>query len=274
MRAAVILALMLTACGSPRQSEAPASVPAAVTFEGAEATDAAARLAHGERMTKVLGCAGCHGDGLAGLIWDDDPKGYGTSWASNLTQAIPQLTDAQLEALLRAGIHPERENLWGMPSELFQHLSGPDMAALILYLRTLKPEGEASPPPILGPRAKKEIATGEVKPAATLVRELRDVLPVDLGPNHALGRYTTQVTCAECHGPKLEGMPNGNPDLIVAGAYSRGEFELLITEGIAKDNRKLKPLMVGVSKGRFSQLTPRERDALYAYLKARADRPQ
>jgi hypothetical protein len=37
-------------------------------------------------------------------------------------------------------------------------------------------------------------------------------------------------------------------------------------------NRKLKPAMTIVAQTRFSRLTPRERDALYAYLKARAER--
>ena len=32
-------------------------------------------------------------------------------------------------------------------------------------------------------------------------------------------------------------------------------------------------MMSGVSKYRFKYLTPHERDALYAYLKARAERP-
>ena len=80
------------------------------------------------------------------------------------------------------------------------------------------------------------------------------------------------MTCAECHGAELKG--RGNPDLIVAGAYSREEFDRLMTQGIATGGRKLKPMMEGVSRDRFSQMTPRERGALYAYLKARAEAPQ
>ena len=76
------------------------------------------------------------------------------------------------------------------------------------------------------------------------------------------------------HGPELKGTPDGTPDLIVAGAYSREEFERLMTDGIGKDNRKLKPLMVAVAKERFTRMTRHERDALYAYLKARAEQPQ
>lgn len=62
------------------------------------------------------------------------------------------------------------------------------------------------------------------------------------------------------------------PDLIVVGAYTRAEFERLIMTGVPVGGRKLNPMMSGVAKTRFARLTPHERDALYAYLKARADK--
>jgi hypothetical protein len=46
-----------------------------------------------------------------------------------------------------------------------------------------------------------------------------------------------------------------------------------MTRGIAAGNRKINPVMAGVARTRFSHFTPHERDALYAYLKARAERP-
>jgi hypothetical protein len=62
------------------------------------------------------------------------------------------------------------------------------------------------------------------------------------------------------------------PNLIVAGGYSRAEFEELMTRGIAAGNRKINPIMAGVARTRFSHFTAHERDALYSYLRARADR--
>ncbi|MEO8175593.1 MAG: hypothetical protein ABI626_02925 [Sphingomicrobium sp.] len=237
-------------------------------------TEAAARVAHGQRLTWVLGCRGCHGKDLAGRNFTQDEPQYGPVYASNLTLVVPHTSDAALERLLRTGEHPDRDNLWIMPSELFQHLSAPDLAALIAYLRTVPPTGQPTPLPVLSAADKKEIATGEYKPAAQLVSETRGVMPTDAGPQYALGRYMTSVTCAECPGPRLEGKKGDTPDLIIAGAYSRDEFEQLITHGIAKGGRKIHPLMVDVARNRFSRLTPHERDALYAYLKARAKRPQ
>lgn len=234
-------------------------------------------LAHGERLTFVLGCQGCHGKGMIGNKWDDDPAGYGVMWASNLTRAVALMSDSQLENLLRRGAHPSRGDLWAMPSELFQHLSATDMAALIAYLRTLPATGPLSPPPAPGPKARAEIASGAYKPAAAMVTELHDVLPIDAGSAYAQGRYITSVTCAECHGPKLEGHTSEEgriPDLIVAGTYTSSEFDHFITTGVTPGNRKIHPLMAQVAQSRFSRLTPVERKTVYDYLHARAMLPQ
>jgi len=262
----------VAACGSENtapESGQPKRPP--TTFDGALIADVSAKAAHGKRLSDVLGCSGCHGKTLEGNVWVDSPEG-GVLHAPNLTLALPKYTDAQLKRLLLTGEHPRREHLWEMPSALFQHLAAPDLDGLIAYLRTLKPAGEPSPEPVIGPLAKQMIEKGELKPTSQLVQETRNVGPVDMGPSHKLGRYITRVTCAECHGPKLEG-GDKNPDLIAVGAYTGEEFEKLITQGVAKGDRKLHPLMVGVAKGRFSKLTPHEREALYAYLKARAEQP-
>lgn len=278
MRAIAIGLLVLAAgaCGAPKgetdKADAPV-VPAAVTFDGADYSDQAAKVGHGKRLVAVLGCTGCHGKELDGRVFVDSPE-EGLLHASNLTRALPNYSDAQLVRLLREGVHPTGRDVWGMPSELFQHLSKPDESALIAYLRTLKPTGEPSPQPRLGPLAKELVAKGELKPSADFVRETKTVGPVDLGPQHALGRYIAITTCAECHGPKLDGREPNNPDLIVVGGYTREEFDQLITQGKAPGGRKLKELMVNVAVGRFSKLTPNERDALYDYLKARAEQPQ
>jgi mono/diheme cytochrome c family protein len=275
MRAAgLLLLLFCVGCGSGKGAEEPeAAVEQPVAFQGAMRANASAKVAHGERISRVLGCQGCHGEQLDGRLWDDDPKGYGVMWASNLTRAIPAMDDAQLRRLLTTGVHPKGRDLWVMPSELFQHLSASDLDALVAYLRTLPPRGQPSPDPVLGPRAIAEAKSGQVKPAAALVQDLKAEGPADLGPDYALGRYIARVTCAECHGPKLKGRGGDTPDLIVASGYSRPEFERLITEGVPTGGRKLKPLMQSVAKGRYSKLTTDERDALYAYLKALAEQP-
>ena len=275
MRYWAVAALLLSACHP--QSKSPPK-PVEITFDGVGVTEASSVQAHGERLSWVLGCRGCHGKDLQGTFFTEDEPQYGPLYASNLTVEVPEYTDAQLEGIIRRGVHPKRNTVWGMPSEIFQHLSDADLKAVIAHLRTIKPAGKKLPPPQFSKLDKEEIKSGEYEPAIKLVRERAAMLPVDLGARYALGRYITEVTCAECHGPRLDGKqppkPGMPPDLIVVGGYSRAEFETLMTRGIPIGNRKLNPMMSGVAQRRFSRLTPHERDALYAYLKARAEQPQ
>lgn len=258
----IAILVLVAAC-----DKAP-SKAAETAFDGAAATTAAAVQAHGERLSRVLGCRGCHGEDLEGHQFYE-------RYASNLTREIPEYSDAQIVRVLRTGVPRDGRELWGMPSELFQHMSDADIAALIAHLRTLKPSGQPNRPPPLPweDETRALIASGKLKPAFRFVRDERGLAPVDLGPTNALGRYITRVTCAECHGPKLEGPTiEKAPNLVVAGGYTRAEFETLLTKGIPTGGRKL-DLMADVARERFVHLTPHERDALYAYLKARAEQP-
>jgi mono/diheme cytochrome c family protein len=279
MRAlSIALLFALSACSRAPQQAAGAT-PTETAFDGAQVTNAAARVEHGRRISVVLGCHGCHTEKLTGQnIFADSPQ-YGAMYAPNLTQFIPHHSDAEIENILRRGVEPTRKDLWGMPSSVFQNLSATDMRALIAYLRSIPPSGDPSPPPRLTALAKKTfIDTGEVKPEAQFVAEARLKPSVDLGPRYALGRYITSVTCAECHGSDLGGTKDvepglNSPNLIVVGAYTRADFEKLMTTGVPVGGRKLR-LMDEVAKHRFTQFTEHERDAVYAYLKARAEQPQ
>ncbi len=265
-----LLALLIwsvCACTADSQQDSTSYDAPPTAFDGALVQQAAAKAAHGKRIAEVLGCTGCHGKDLQG-------ERFYELYASNLTRDVPKYTDQQLEHVLRVGVPPTGRDLWGMPSELFQHLSAPDMAALIAYMRTLEPAGAPTLPPLpFPPDVQQMIAEGEWKTTAATVRDAEAHAPVDLGPTHELGRYIARVTCAECHGPELKGRSD-TPDLIVVGAYSPTEFDGLMVEGTGAGGRKLKPMMEGVSKGRFSKMTAREREALYGYLKARAEQPQ
>ena len=61
------------------------------------------------------------------------------------------------------------------------------------------------------------------------------------------------------------------PNLIVAGAVLTRPVRNAHERGIPANNRKINPVMAGVSRTRFAHFTSHERDALYAYLKARAE---
>ncbi|MEO7865367.1 MAG: c-type cytochrome [Sphingomicrobium sp.] len=255
----------LAGCGPEPQARHTPKV-AALAFDGAQVLGAATQAKRGERLTWVLGCHGCHGKTLEG-------QRFYELYATNLTRKLPQLSDSEFERILRHGTY-KNDQLWGMPAEIFQHLSAPDMKSVLSYLRTFKPTGPPDQARLpWEAEAAVLIAENKLKPVATVVRETRNLGPVDLGERYALGRYITRVTCAECHGPELKGSPGDTPNLIVAGAYSRREFETLLTKGEAPGGRKIAELMSDVAKNRFSRMTPHERDSLYAYLKARAEAP-
>lgn len=267
MRLLAAAVMLATSACSAGQADDPPAEPF-IAFDGAYTTEAPAKIAHGRRISWALGCHGCHGKDLQG-------QRFYELYASNLTREVPKYADAQLERLIRGGIHPSGRDIWAMPSEIFQHLSDADLDAIIAYLRTVEPAGEPTGKPLpFEPDAQKLIAEGKIMPAAQTVLKTKAKTPPDLGETHALGRYITMVTCAECHGPELKGQEGDTPDLIVAGGYSREDFERMITTGVPTGNRKLKELMQDVARNRFSKLTPHERDALYAYLKARAEAPQ
>jgi cytochrome c553 len=262
---AIVLLATTAACGSEDRSEPEAEAPP-VAFDGALVTEDSAKIAHGRRLVDVLGCTGCHGASLQG-------ERFYELYASNLTRELPKYSDAQFERLMRAGEHPTGREVWGMPSEIFQHLSEPDLAALLSYLRSLPPAGLPTQPRLpWEPEAEKMIAAGELKPAADFVRTEKKLAPADLGPSHVLGRYITRVTCAECHAAELKGREGDTPNLDMAGAYSDEQFRTLMRTGKPPSGKELR-LMSAVARDRFSKMTDHEVEALYGYLQARAKTP-
>jgi len=275
-----IFALLIcgvAACGNPEradeaQPDAPV-VPAALTYDGANATDAAGKLAHGERMSWALGCKGCHGENLQGMnVTEPDPE-VGDMNAPNLTLLMASYSDADMEKVIRRGVPKDGREFWFMPSESFQYTSDADLAALIVYLRTLKPAGSQLPPINKGPLFEKDISQGKYTHARGMVERFRASRPADLGERHALGRYIAMTACTECHNSELQGYEDFTPDLDIAGTYSEAELEALLTTGKGKAKPYL-GLMSKTGKERFSKFTPRERAAIIGYVKARADRPR
>lgn len=260
-------ALALAACG--RAPEAPPEPPRFAQAAGQT------QLQHGERLASVLGCKGCHGADLQGQPWNEEAD-LAISFSSNLTRALPAYSDAALERAIRIGVRADGTPLWDMPSEIFTKLDPADMAALIAYLRTLRPAGVVHPRIVFGPRGRREVAAGTYRPAPVVVRAEYARDPVRFDAAHDQARYMIRATCGECHGVALEGShwpppERSPPDLDVAGAYSRADFQRLMRTGIATGGRQV-GLMSQAARNRFSHLADAEVDAIYDYLAARARR--
>ncbi|MBN8846370.1 MAG: c-type cytochrome [Sphingomonadales bacterium] len=229
---------------------------------------------HGERVSLLLGCSGCHGADLAGKEWSE-PE-FATVWSANLTASAAKYDDAQLKAVIVGGKRPDGRVLWDMPSHLFTQLADADMAALIAFIRSRPKKGAEHPPPVFGPGAKKEMAEGLYVSSAETVARSGKAWPPDMGQEHARARYIVRATCAECHEMTLRGgipYPGAEPraDLRIAGAYELKDFSHLLHTGTAAGNRKL-GLMGEVARGRYSHFSEAEIAAIHAYLKAVAER--
>ena len=264
----------LSACGSKREREQAAPAAAAViTYDGAVTKERAAQVRHGERMATMFGCTGCHGDNLQGQNVTAGEPDYGDMNAPNITLLLSKYDDRALDRLIRHGVPLDGRKFWFMPSEVFQFIADPDYQALVAYLRTVKPKGKQLPPVRIGPALQKQIDDGTGHDAVANIAIFKKEVPTDLGPAHALGRYIAMTTCTECHNSKLQGTPGFAPDLDIAGSYSAAELTALLTIGEGKVKKDL-GLMSETAKHRFVRLTPNERAAVIAYLKARSDRPQ
>ncbi|HEY0116151.1 MAG TPA: cytochrome c [Allosphingosinicella sp.] len=262
----LIATLLLAGCGRQEASDpAPAAPP--VQFQRLSTNP----VEHGQRLSSVLGCAGCHGADLTGEDWSE--PGFGRLWTANLTRAVPAYSDAQLAAAIRGGVRHDGTELWEMPSHLFTALTAEDMTALIAFLRSRPPAGEARPLPSFEAGAHREIAQGTFKSSRTQVAEEGGRWPPDAGPRHALGRYIVRATCAECHGMNLAGgqphpKATPRPDLrAIVPAYDAAAFERLMRTGKALEDRELR-MMSDVARGRYRHFSAGELEAVRQYLLA------
>jgi mono/diheme cytochrome c family protein len=234
----------------------------------------AAEKAAAPRLARVLGCLGCHGEGLKGKLMFDAP-GVARVVAPNITEVAAKASDQQLAAGIRQGIGHDGRGLFIMPSPQYSRLTDRETAALVGWIRTLPRAQGQTRGLSAGPIGRLGIVIGSFRPGPAGVAEYRTQAPIVAGPEHEAGRHLAATACSECHGPALMGGSAGpdekTPDLRVAAGYDPAQFRALIRTGRPPDGRDL-GLMATVAKADFSHLTDTEIDALHAYLTARAKR--
>ncbi|MDJ0711070.1 MAG: cytochrome c [Woeseiaceae bacterium] len=264
------LLLALAACGDEvpiSESEPVAEQPFAFATHPFELVSTDPNE-HGERLSAVLGCIGCHKLDLTGEDWSDPD--WGVLWTANLTQSAAAFSEHELTVMIAEGKRPDRA-LMDMPSYLFSKLHPDDLAALVSYLKTLPVKGVQHPDPTIGPKLAEDIASGAFKDSMRQVAEMKNAAPPDLGAEHAYARSILRATCAECHGMDLQGNTEPMldapppPNLRIVAAYSAEDFSTLMKTGKPIGDRELK-VMGGVSRGRYSRFTDSEIKAVYDYL--------
>jgi len=282
MRTFAILLLLVAACDrQPDTDRATVETrPPAVTFDGGDYQSEVAKITHGKRLSSLFSCNACHGPDYSGVNFGEIIPLVQGLWASNISLAMPKMSDADLERLLRKGVHPDRE-IYLMPSKQTQFLSKGDMTALIAFLRTIPPVGEPTPLPPKGfeqavrarlPKdywlTEEERKTGSYANAAEEVTYYADHQLPNLGPRLARGRMIASAICSSCHGATLDGV--GEPAGAIQGAlaYDDAAFDRLLIESVDRTGRRVK-----VEWGfghEAAQLTPAERRDVIAYVRALA----
>ena len=110
--------------------ERPAAPPAGVT------------VTYGEYLAHAHGCAGCHGETLAG----HQPAEPGAPFAPSLTPGgeLGTWSEAEFFAAVRTGVTPAGRRLSeAMPSQYLVQLTDAELSAIWLYLRSLPARAEA-----------------------------------------------------------------------------------------------------------------------------------
>ena len=269
--AGVAALLLVVIGGAFAVSEAMIRWPAEKPVVRLVASSDPGAVERGRQVAKINGCHDCHGKKLEGLLFHDDMPII-RAWGPNLSRAIAEQTDSELDGAIRHGVAADGRRLWIMPSSAFAHLTDQETADLLAYLRTYKPTGEKQPHLQVGHIGRLGVLLGQFKSEPDMIKADGPGLKLeDLGPRHAQGRDLARA-CVECHGQRLEGSKMlKSPDLSIAASYDPEDFERLLHTGIAAGDRKL-GLMSGVGPARFSDLTSEQIAALQGYLKARVER--
>ncbi|WP_051504408.1 c-type cytochrome [Sphingomonas jaspsi] len=261
----------LTACHQRKEvaAEEPTK-PAAITYDGATTTDPTAKVAHGERLSFILGCKGCHGENLQGENVTPGDKAQGDMWASNITLRMANYNDAQFADFLRKGEVHDGRALVFMPIETFQYLSDADVAALTAYLRTVPKAGKETPPVRLGTVWADKSPDADFLPAKQMAARFRANALSDYGGRHPLGHYIAQTVCAECHNSELQGYEDFSPNLDIVGTYNDAELMHMFMTGEGKTKKDL-GLMSGTARHRTAKMTQHEREELIGFLRDRLE---
>ncbi len=225
------------------------------------------RLEEGERLATLFGCAdACHGDRMQGAVVYEHPLN-GRLVAPNLTRAARERTLPELEAVIRQGIRPDGTSVFGKPSSSYAVMTDEDLGAILAYIREypLQPERQGAPDYGLLTRWKMVSGALPIEAESTVHQPWRNTFR----NNEArLGEYLTLLSCTDCHGADLQGMPEVAPSLDLIGNYDENEFIDLLARGMAPGEQPL-ATKVPMATERFSRFTQDEMEAIYVYLKTR-----
>jgi len=237
-------------------------------------TDSAA-IERGKHLATTVGfCTDCHGENLAGQVFDEGLL-VGRLSVPNLTRGQGGvgdiLTDTDWVRTIRHGLRADGRTLIDMPSNYYYYLSDADLAAIIAYLKTLPPVDNNLPPTSMGPLARLFMLQD---PSLLPAQVIDHTGPRPAAPEIAItaeyGQYLANA-CRVCHGDNLAGEPGAGAgqNLTPAGNlahWTETDFIQTLRTGVTPEDRKLDPeLMPWDQVGRLSD---DELRAIWLYLQS------
>ena len=255
------------------------------------------RVAKGQYIFALAGGCACHtqpkGTPYAG--GRAFPIPLGTVYSTNITQdketGLGNRTDQQIRDAIVKGLRPDGSRIMPvMPYEAYSGMAADDLAALIAYLRTLKPVRKATP---------------QLKTWEPFLRSLAVPLwlrffgrfsqPISTAPKNGVGRgryWVEHVSlCGDCHtprnsigvskrslylaganeknGPLGQDVPNITPDKETGiGEWKREDVAELLLTGTKPDFDNVQGLMAEVIEHGYKSMTKEDALAIVDYLKS------
>jgi mono/diheme cytochrome c family protein len=258
-----------------------------------------ARVARGEKIASML-CQNCHMNQethqMTGRYLSEIPE-FGMINSKNITNdpevGIGKWTDADLIYFIRTGIHPHTGQYVPIYMPKLVHISDEDMRSIVAYLRSDKPEVQASKTEL--PEAQPSFLTKFLCMVAFKPFEYPKAPIPNPDTTNQLewGKYLTlyQLECYACHSKSFEKLnmlepeksegflgggnpitgPDGNkinslnltPDEETGiGKWSEDVFINAVRNGVVPNGSALRQPMMP-----FVYLTDAELKAMYAYLR-------
>lgn len=251
----------------------------------------------GEYLFHAAGCYGCHtnvaakGPPLAGGRALKTPFGtfYSPNITSDRTHGIGSWSDAEFVRAVKGGVDKAGRHLFpAFPFPSYAGMTDEDARAIKAYIFTLPAVATPNRPHEVSPPFGWRISAWGWQllffngPAAA-------PLPAGASEEVKRGHYLANALghCGECHTPRnmlgvldlsrhLGGNPSGpggripniTPDKTGIGAMSDEDLMTLLDTGMTPDGDVLGGEMAEVVQETTSKLTPADRKALIAYLKA------
>lgn len=245
-------------------------------------TDAAA-VERGRYISEAITkCADCHGEGLGGEVFLDDPA-LGRLVAANLTAGAGGIggsySDEDWVRALRHGVDPDGKPLLFMPAQEYTHLGDEDLGALIAYLKSLPPKDNVLPGSSAGPLGRLLFLTGQLElvPAELIDHQAERAAVPARAATKEYGKYLAETGgCVGCHGPGLSGgpIPGAPPEIPPAqnitpdretglGTWTIADFEIALRRGKRPDGSAISEMMPWKAT---AKMTDEDLEALWLYL--------